>query len=128
IRGKSEELMGMHGLEDCQIIFDNVRVPVTNCVGMENQAFKMAMENFNFSRLMMSSMALGMAQAAMEDAVNYAKTRNQFGSEIIQFQAVQFMLADMSTDIAAARMLIHHAAALHDAGFPIAKEAAHAKL
>lgn len=128
IRGKSEELMGMHGLEDCQVIFDNVRVPVTNCIGPENQAFKMAMGNFNFSRLMMSSMALGMAQAAMEDAVTYAKSRKQFGSEIIQFQAVQFMLADMSTDIAAARLLIHHAAALHDAGFPIAKEAAHAKL
>jgi len=128
IRGKSEELLGMHGLEECQITFDNVRVPVTNCIGPENDAFKMAMGNFNFSRLMMSSMALGMAQAAMEDAISYAKSRKQFGSEIIKFQAIQFMLADMSTDISAARLLIHHAARLHDAGFPIAKEAAHAKL
>ncbi|WP_137045271.1 acyl-CoA dehydrogenase family protein [Pseudolabrys sp. FHR47] len=127
-RGKSEELLGMHGLEDCQISFDQVRVPVANRIGPENQAFKMAMENFNFSRLMMSSMALGMAQGAMEDAVAYAKSRRQFGSEIIKFQAIQFMLADMSKDIAAARLLIHHAAKLYDAGFPIAKEAAHAKL
>jgi alkylation response protein AidB-like acyl-CoA dehydrogenase len=128
VKGKSEELMGMHGLEDCQVIFENVRVPVKNRLGPENEAFKMAMGNFNFSRLMMSSMALGMAQAAMEDAVAYAKSRKQFGSEIIKFQAVQFMLADMSMDIAAARLLIHHAARLHDAGHPIAKEAAHAKL
>ncbi|WP_188409443.1 acyl-CoA dehydrogenase family protein [Agaricicola taiwanensis] len=127
-RGKSEELLGMHGLEDCQIIFDNVRVPITNRIGPENEAFKMAMGNFNFSRLMMSSMALGMAQAAMEDAVAYAKSRKQFGSEIIKFQAVQFMLADMSMDISAARLLIHHAARLYDAGHSIAKEAAHAKL
>jgi alkylation response protein AidB-like acyl-CoA dehydrogenase len=127
-RGKSEELLGMHGLEDCQVIFENVRVPVTNRIGPENKAFKMAMSNFNFSRLMMSSMALGMAQAAMEDAVSYAKSRKQFGTEIIKFQAVQFMLADMSMDIAAARLLIHHAARLQDAGFPIVKEAAHAKL
>lgn len=127
-RGKSEELLGMHGLADCQIVFDNVRVPVGNRIGPENSAFKMAMGNFNFSRLMMSSMALGMAQAAMEDAVGYAQTRKQFGSEIIKFQAVQFMLADMSMDISAARLLIHHAARLFDAGYPIAKEAAHAKL
>ncbi|TKT69648.1 acyl-CoA dehydrogenase family protein [Aquamicrobium sp. LC103] len=126
--GKSEELLGMHGLEDCQISFDAVRVPVRNRIGPENDAFKMAMGNFNFSRLMMSSMALGMAQAAMEDAIAYAKGRRQFGSEIIKFQAIQFMLADMSKDIAASRLLIHHAARLHDAGRSIAKEAAHAKL
>jgi alkylation response protein AidB-like acyl-CoA dehydrogenase len=126
--GKSEELLGMHGLEDCQISFDGVRVPVKNRVGAENDAFKMAMGNFNFSRLMMSSMALGMAQAAMEDAISYAKNRKQFGQEIIKFQAIQFMLADMSKDIAASRLLIHHAAKLHDAGHSIAKEAAHAKL
>ena len=126
--GKSEELLGMHGLEDCQVSFDGVRVPVKNRLGPENEAFKMAMGNFNFSRLMMSSMALGMAQAAMEDAISYARSRKQFGQEIIRFQAIQFMLADMSKDIAAARLLIHHAAQLYDAGHSIAKEAAHAKL
>ncbi|WP_414896584.1 acyl-CoA dehydrogenase family protein [Rhodovulum sp. YEN HP10] len=127
-RGKSEELLGMHGLADCMLSFDEVRVPVANRIGPEHGAFKMAMENFNFSRLMMSSMALGMAQAAMEDAVAYANDRRQFGKPIFDFQAIQFMIADMSKDIAAARLLIHHAAKLYDAGHPIALEAAQAKL
>ncbi|MBE9607329.1 acyl-CoA dehydrogenase family protein [Acetobacteraceae bacterium H6797] len=127
-RGKNEELLGMHGLEDCQITLADVRAPLDAVIGTENGAFKMAMENFNFSRLMMSAMALGMAQAAFEDAVAYAKTRKQFGGPIMNLQAVQFMIADMSTDIAAARMMIHHAARLYDGGFSIAKEAAQAKL
>jgi len=127
-RGKNEELLGMHGLEDCQLVFDNVKLPADALIGPENQAFKMAMGNFNFSRLLMSSMALGMAQAAMEDAVEYAKNRKQFGAPILTFQAVQFMIADMSTEIDASRLLIHHAARLNDAGRSIAKEAAQAKL
>ena len=128
VRGRNEALMGMHGLEDCQVTFDNVRIPERNRLGPENRAFKMAMGNFNFSRLMMSSMALGMARAAFEDGYAYAKDRKQFGGPIFNFQAIQFLLADMSMDIAAARLLIHHAARLFDAGHPIAKEAAHAKL
>ena len=127
-RGKSEELLGMHGLAECMIGFDNVRVPATNLIGPEHGAFKMAMENFNFSRLMMSSMALGMAQAAMEDAIAYAHDRKQFGKPIFQHQAIQFMIADMAKDIAAARLLIRHAARLYDIGQPIALEAAQAKL
>ena len=127
-RGRNEELLGMHGLEDCQIAFSDVRLPAGSLMGPENRAFKMAMSNFNFSRLMMASMALGMAQAAFEDATAYARSRKQFGQAIIGFQAVQFMLADMATDIAAARLLIHHAARLHETGEPIAKEAAQAKL
>jgi len=127
-RGKNEALLGMHGLEDCQLVFDNVKLPADALIGPENQAFKMAMGNFNFSRLLMSSMALGMAQAAMEDAVEYAKNRKQFGAPILSFQAIQFMIADMSTEIDASRLLIHHAARLNDAGRSIAKEAAQAKL
>ena len=127
-RGKNEELLGMHGLEDCQLVFENVKLPADALIGPENQAFKMAMSNFNFSRLLMSSMALGMAQAAMEDAVEYARNRKQFGAPILSFQAIQFMIADMSTEIDASRLMIHHAARLHDAGFSIAKEAAQAKL
>ena len=127
-RGKNEELLGMHGLEDCQIVLQDVLVGPEAMIGAENEAFKTAMGNFNFSRLLMSSMALGMAQAAMEDAVAYARQRKQFGAAILSFQAVQFMVADMSTDIAAARLLIHHGARLQDAGHSIAKEGAHAKL
>jgi len=128
LRGKTEELLGMHGLEDCMVTLDDARAPADAVVGPENGAFKMAMGNFNFSRLMMSAMALGMAQAAFEDAVSYARTRKQFGTAIINHQAVGAMIADMSTEIAAARLLIHHAARLYDAGMPIAKEAAQAKL
>ena len=128
LRGRNEELLGMHGLADCQITLEDVQAPADALLGPEGGAFRMAMANFNLSRLLMSAMALGMAQAAFEDAVAYAKQRRQFGQAIIGFQAVQFMLADMSTDIAAARLLIHHAARLHDEGLPIAKEAAQAKL
>ncbi|KMK64792.1 acyl-CoA dehydrogenase family protein [Puniceibacterium sp. IMCC21224] len=128
IKGKSEELLGMHGLAECMVSFDNVRVPTANLIGPENGAFRMAMENFNFSRLMMSAMALGMAQAAMEDAIAYAHDRRQFGKPLYDFQAIQFMVADMAKDIAAARLLIHHAARLYDAGHAIALEAAQAKL
>lgn len=127
-RGRPEELLGMHGLEDCMLQLDGCRVPARNRIGPEHGAFKMAMGNFNYSRLMMSSMALGMAQAAFEDSVAYAQSRIQFGRPIFEHQAIQFMLADMSRDIAASRLLIHHAAALYDAGHAIAKEAAHAKL
>lgn len=128
LHGKVEDLLGMHGLEDCQVTFQDVRIPAANVIGPENRAFKMAMKNFNFSRLLMSSMAIGMAQAAFEDAFAYSRSRRQFGAPIGSFQGIQFMLADMSTEIAAARLLVHHAARIHDAGKPIAKEAAHAKL
>lgn len=127
-RGKAEDLLGMHGLEDCMLSFSDVRVPAANMIGAENQAFKTAMRNFNFSRLMMSSMSLGMAVAGFEDAMDYAQQRRQFGQPIFDFQAVQFMLADMSMDIDAARLLIHNAARVFDAGHSAAKEAAQAKL
>ena len=127
-RGKVEDLLGMHGLEDCQVTFQDVRVPEANIIGLRDNAFRMAMKNFNFSRLLMASMAIGMAQAALEDAQAYARSRKQFGVPILSFQAIQFMLADMSTEIAAARLLVHHAAKMHGAGHSIAREAAHAKL
>jgi alkylation response protein AidB-like acyl-CoA dehydrogenase len=128
IKGKSEDLLGMHGLAECMVTFDEVRVPLTNLIGPEGGAFKMAMGNFNFARLMMSSMALGMAQAAMEDAIVYANDRKQFGKPIFEHQTIQFMIADMAKDISAARLLIHNAAKLYDAGHSIAMEAAQAKL
>ena len=88
----------------------------------------MAMVNYNLGRILMSAMALGITRGAYEDALQYAKARVQFGQSIFDFQAIQFLLADMSTDISAARLLVHHAARLLDAGHSIAKEAAHAKL
>ncbi|MDP7241262.1 MAG: acyl-CoA dehydrogenase family protein [Rhodospirillales bacterium] len=127
-RGRKEDLLGMHGLATGQLIFTDCRVPAAMRIGPENDAFKMAMVNFDFGRVLMSAMALGIARAAYEDALEYAKGRVQFAKPIFEFQAVQFMLADMSADLAAARLLIHHAARLMDSGHSIVKEAAHAKL
>jgi alkylation response protein AidB-like acyl-CoA dehydrogenase len=127
-RGRKEDLLGMHGLATGQLVFTDCRVPATMRIGPENDAFKMAMANFDFGRILMSAMALGIARAAYEDALDYAKGRVQFRKPIFEFQAVQFMLADMSADLAAARLLIHHAARLMDGGYSIVKEAAHAKL
>jgi alkylation response protein AidB-like acyl-CoA dehydrogenase len=127
-RGRKEDLLGMHGLATGQLVFTDCRVPATMRIGPENDAFKMAMANFDFGRILMSAMALGIARAAFEDALDYAKGRVQFRKPIFEFQAVQFMLADMSADLAAARLLIHHAARLMDGGHSIVKEAAHAKL
>ena len=128
VRGRKEDLLGMHGLATGQIIFTDCRVPAAMRIGPANDAFKMAMVNFDFGRVLMSAMALGIARAAYEDALEYAKGRIQFAKPIFEFQAVQFMLADMSADLAAARILIHHAARLMDGGHSIVKEAAHAKL
>jgi alkylation response protein AidB-like acyl-CoA dehydrogenase len=128
VRGKSEDLLGMHGLEDCQIVLQDAFVPDAALIGPLDGAFKLAMDNFNFSRLLMSALALGVAQAALEDAVSYAGIRKQFGAPIMSFQAVQFMIADISTEVDAARLLIHHACRRHDAGLPYVKEAAQAKL
>ena len=126
--GRKERLLGMRGLATCGLSLDGVRVPARNLLGPEGGAFKMAMANFDYGRIAMSSMALGMAQAAMEDSLAYAQSRVQFGVPIAEHQAVQFMLADMGRDVAASRLLIHHAAKLMDLGYPIAKEAAIAKL
>ena len=126
--GRKERLLGMRGLATCQMAMDEVRVLVRDRFGAENDAFRMAMVNFDYGRIAMSSMALGMAQAAFEDSLAYARQRVQFGRPIFEHQAIQFMIADMAKDIEASRLLIHSAARLLDAGRSIAKEAAIAKL
>ena len=128
IKGKSEDLLGMHGLAECMVTFDEVRVPVTNLIGPEGGAFKMAMGNFNFARLMMSSMALGMAQAAMEDAIAYANDRKQFGKPIAQHQLIQAMMADSQAETYAARSMILDAARRRDAGENVTMLASSTKL
>jgi alkylation response protein AidB-like acyl-CoA dehydrogenase len=126
--GRKEKLLGMRGLATCAMMLDDVRVPARNLLGEEGGAFKMAMANFDYGRIAMASMALGMARAAMEDSLAYARQRIQFGKPIFEHQAVQFMLADMAKDVAASRLLIHHAAQKMDLGLPIAQDAAIAKL
>ncbi len=123
-----EDKMGQHASDTAQILFENCRVPVTNLLGEEGQGLKIALSGLEGGRIGIGSQAVGMARAAFEAALAYSKDRVTFGQPIFQHQAVQFRLADMATQIEAARQLIHHAASLKDAGQPCLKEAAMAKL
>ena len=128
IVSRLEDKMGQHASDTAQITFENCRVPVANLLGDEGQGLKIALSGLEGGRIGIAAQSLGMARAAFEVALAYSKQRESFGQPIFQHQAVQFKLADMATQIEAARQLIHHAAALKDAGRPCLKEAAMAKL
>lgn len=123
-----EQKMGQHSSDTAQILFENCRIPVENLIGEEGQGYKIALSGLEGGRIGIASQAVGMARAAFEAALAYAKDRTSFGKPIFDHQAVQFKLSDMATKIEAARQLIHHAAAMKDAGLPCLKEAAMAKL
>jgi len=123
-----EDKMGQHASDTAQILFENCRVPAKNLLGEEGMGLKIALSGLEGGRIGIASQAVGMARAAFEAALAYAKERTSFGQPIFQHQAVQFKLADMATQIEAARQMIRHAAALKDAGRPCLKEAAMAKL
>ncbi len=123
-----EDKMGQHASDTAQILFDNCRVPAENLLGEEGMGLKIALSGLEGGRIGIASQAVGMARAAFEAALAYAKERTSFGQPIFQHQAVQFKLADMATRIEAARQMIWHAAALKDAGRACLKEAAMAKL
>jgi butyryl-CoA dehydrogenase len=123
-----EDKMGQHASDTAQIVFENCRVPASNLLGEEGMGLKIALSGLEGGRIGIASQAVGMARAAFEAALAYSKERQAFGLPIFQHQAVQFKLADMATQIEAARQLIHHAASLKDAGRPCLKEAAMAKL
>ena len=123
-----EDKMGQHASDTAQILFERCRVPAANLLGEEGMGLKIALSGLEGGRIGIASQAVGMARAAFEAALAYAKERTSFGQPIFQHQAVQFKLADMATQIEAARQLIRHAAALKDAGRPCLKEAAMAKL
>jgi butyryl-CoA dehydrogenase len=123
-----EDKMGQHASDTAQILFENCRIPKENLLGEEGQGLKIALSGLEGGRIGIASQAVGMARAALEAALAYSKDRVTFGQPIFQHQAVQFRLADMATQIEAARQLIHHAASLKDAGKPCLKEAAMAKL
>ncbi len=130
--GTIERKMGMRGSHTCELIFDNCRIPADRVIGGEKmigQGFKTAMKTLDKGRLTMGASALGSAQKLLELCVDYAKQRVQFGKPIAQFQAIQFKLADMATNIYAARQMLYHAAALRDSkGSSIIKEASMVKL
>jgi hypothetical protein len=123
-----EDKMGQHASDTAQILFENCRIPAANRLGQEGQGLKIALSGLEGGRIGIASQALGMARAAFECALAYSKERKAFGVAIFEHQAVQFKLADMATQIEAARQLIWHAATLKDAGLPCLKEAAMAKL
>lgn len=123
-----EEKMGQHSSDTAQIVFENCRVPAANRLGEEGQGLKIALSGLEGGRIGIASQSVGMARAAFEAALRYSRDRVTFGQPIFQHQAVQFKLAEMATQIEAARQLIWHAAALKDAGRPCLKEAAMAKL
>ena len=128
IVARLEEKLGQHSSDTAQILFENCRVPAENLIGEEGQGYKIALSGLEGGRIGIASQAVGMARAAFEAALLYAKQRTSFGQPIFMHQAVQFRLADMATQIEAARQLILHAASMKDAGLPCLKEAAMAKL
>ncbi|HPR16985.1 MAG TPA: acyl-CoA dehydrogenase family protein, partial [Candidatus Cloacimonadota bacterium] len=127
--GKKENKMGIRGSATRELIFDNVKVPKENLVGKEGMGFMTAMKTLDKSRPMVAAQAVGIAQGAYEEAARYSKERHQFGKPISANQAVQFMLADMATQIEAARALVYSTARLIDSGAKkYAKESAMCKV
>jgi len=123
-----EEKLGLHSTDTCQIAFSSMRVPAELRLGAEGEGYRIALANLEGGRIGIGAQAVGMARAAFEAARDYARERTAFGKAIIEHQAVAFRLADMATQIEAARQLVFHAAALRDNGLPCLSEASMAKL
>jgi alkylation response protein AidB-like acyl-CoA dehydrogenase len=128
IVARLEEKLGQHSSDTAQILFENCRIPAQNLIGEEGQGYKIALSGLEGGRIGIASQSVGMARAAFEAALAYAKERTSFGKTLFEHQAVQFKLSEMATQIEAARQLILHAASMKDAGKPCLKEAAMAKL
>lgn len=128
IVARVEEKMGQHASDTAQVVFENMRLPMSLRLGEEGQGYRIALSNLEGGRIGIASQCLGMARAALEVARDYARDRVTFGQPLIEHQAIAFKLADMATQIAAARHLAHHAASLRDADQPCLSEASMAKL
>ena len=128
IVGRTEDKMGQHASDTVQIILENCRVPVSALLGQEGEGYRIALSNLEAGRIGIAAQSIGMARAAFEAAVRYAKERVTFGQPIIEHQAVNFKLADMNTLLDAARLMVWRAAMLKDAGKPCLKEASMAKM
>jgi len=127
-RGKPDEKVGIRASGTCSVFFEDLVVPAADRLGGEGEGFKVAMATLDGGRIGIAAQALGIARAALEEARAYAKDRKAFGQPIAGFQAIQFMLADMATEVDAARLLIWRAAAMKDKGVRFSAEAAMAKL
>ena len=126
--GKIFDKMGIRSSMVSEVIFDNVRVPARNMLGRPGEGFKIAMDTLDCGRISIAAQAVGIAQASLDAAIEHARTRVQFGKPISDQQAIRWMIADMATEIEAARLLTYHAAALTDLGRKHTKEASMAKL
>ena len=126
--GKKENKMGMRASDTSELIFEDAEVPVENLLGKEGEGFKNALSILDGGRISIAAYCLGMAQGALDHAAKYAKERQAFGRSISAFQAIQFKLADMATQVEAARLLVYQAAAMRDAGKDVNKISGMAKL
>jgi acyl-CoA dehydrogenase len=126
--GKRERKMGCHTSHTMELVLNNLRVPAENLIGREGDGFKCAMTALDSGRITIAAGALGISRAALDVAIGHARSREQFGRPIGEFQGVSFMLADMAVQLDAARLLVQRAAWLSDHGKPFSNEAAMAKL
>ena len=126
--GKKENKLGIRASSTTEVIFDNCRVPRENVLGEVGKGYKVSIEILNEGRIGIGAQMIGLARGALEAAIRYTAERQQFGKTINQFQGVQFQLAEMATQLEAARLMVYNAARLKDAGKPFVKEAAMAKL
>ena len=126
--GREEDKMGLRGSVTSELIFENCRIPKENLLGKEGEGYKQFLMTLDGGRIGIGAMAVGLGMAALEAAAKYAKERVQFGQPIAEFQAIQWMIADMATELEAARLLVLRAAWLKDQGQRFTKEAAMAKL
>ena len=126
--GKKEDKLGIRASSTCELLFENCEVPKENVLGEVGKGYKIAIETLNEGRIGIGAQMIGIAQGAYEAALNYVKGREQFGKAIGQFQGVQFQLAEMRTELEAARLMVYNAARLKDAGQDFIEEAAMAKL
>jgi butyryl-CoA dehydrogenase/short/branched chain acyl-CoA dehydrogenase len=126
--GKKEDKLGIRASSTCELILEDCRVPKQNLLGQAGKGYRIAIETLNEGRIGIGAQMLGLAQGAFEHALKYARERKQFGRPIASFQAIQFQLAQMATEITAARMMVYNAARMKDAGMTFVKEAAMTKL
>jgi alkylation response protein AidB-like acyl-CoA dehydrogenase len=126
--GKKEDKLGIRASSTCELIFEGCPVPRENVLGEVGKGYKVAIETLNEGRIGIGAQMVGVAQGAFECGLNYSREREQFGKHISEFQAIQFLLAELATEIEAARLLTYNAARRRDFGQSFIKEAAMAKL
>jgi short/branched chain acyl-CoA dehydrogenase len=125
--GKEEDKLGIRASSTCPLFLDNVRVPKSAVLGQVGQGYKMAIECLNTGRIVMGAQGLGIAQGALDQTIPYLQERKQFNARLIDFQGMQHQIAEVATEIEAARLLVYNAARMQEAGLPLVKEAAMAK-